>query len=231
MQRVDILDRGWVELQETLGSDQTIVAAARTSHLQESKGEKADHQLLKYLYDNKHTSPFEHGIMRYRICAPLMVWWHVLRHRTFSPNLQSGRYTGFTGEMFYTPDHWRGQSADSKQASSGTVNIGDMQKEVDKLQKMSYDLYTRLLAAGVAREQARIVLPGFAMYYVGVITADAHNLMNFFRQRLHAHTQYETRQTALAMFYFFKDRFPQTAALFLNSLPNVGYDEAQGFKD
>lgn len=91
--RYDVLDKGWVELQDKMGNDLAIVNAARVSFLGESKGDEADRKLLNYLMKHRHTSPFEQVEFKFRIKAPAVVWWQWVRHRTGSFNFQSGRYT------------------------------------------------------------------------------------------------------------------------------------------
>ena len=91
--RVDVLDQGWIELQDMMGDDLAIVNAARVSFLGESKGAERDKKLLFYLLQHRHTSPFEQVEFRFRVRAPLVVWWQWVRHRVWHVNAQSGRYT------------------------------------------------------------------------------------------------------------------------------------------
>ncbi|MCB9155072.1 MAG: FAD-dependent thymidylate synthase, partial [Caldilineae bacterium] len=124
--RVDILDKGWVELQDVMGDDNAIVAAARASFLGESKGAERDKRLLFYLLRHRHTTPFEMVEFKFRVRAPVVVWWQWVRHRTWNFNAQSGRYTPFQEEDFYVvaADGWRLQAADNKQASEGFLEDG-----------------------------------------------------------------------------------------------------------
>src|SRR5258708_1243548 len=71
-----------------MGDDLSIVNAARVSFLGESKGGDKDRKLLFYLLRNHHTSPFEMVEFKFRIRAPLVTWWQIVRHRTLSMNLQ-----------------------------------------------------------------------------------------------------------------------------------------------
>lgn len=121
-------EKGWVELVDfmphpdtEISGDLAIVNAARTSYLGESKGPERDKKLLMYLYKNKHMGPFEMVEFKFRINAPVLVFWQWVRHRTQSMNFQSGRYTPFEEDSFYTPeaDAWRKQSAVNKQGSDG----------------------------------------------------------------------------------------------------------------
>jgi len=122
--RVDILDKGFIELIDLMphpatdvSGDLAIVNAARVSFMGESKGEEKDRKLLFYLLRNQHTSPFEMVEFKFRVRAPVVTWWQWVRHRTWNFNAQSGRYTAFEETDYYVPDVWRKQSANNKQAS------------------------------------------------------------------------------------------------------------------
>jgi thymidylate synthase (FAD) len=217
-QRVTVLDKGYVELQALMGDDLAIVNAARVSFLGESKGTDKDKKLLFYLLRNKHTSPFEMVEFKFRLRCPLVTWWQIVRHRTLSLNLQSGRYTPFEENDFYVPDVWRLQARDNKQASDGVLDGPDgeaLTRELVEHYTRSYTLYEAALQKGVAREMARLFLPGFAVYYTGVIKVDAHNLMHFLRLRMANDAQYEIRVFAAAIYeHFFKPALPWTAEAF-----------------
>jgi thymidylate synthase (FAD) len=225
-----LLDKGWIELQDMMGDDLAIVNAARVSFLGESKGDKADKKLLFYLMKHRHTSPFEQVEFKFRVRAPLIVFWHWVRHRTWNFNAQSGRYTEFKEDDFYIPESgkWRLQAKDNKQASDGLL------PKIDKFTdgnivygghsfttalidycNQGYELYKQALRCDVAREQARLFLPAFGVYYTWVCKVDAHNLMNFLGLRLGNDSQYETRVYADVIFNkFFKPSLPWTAEAF-----------------
>src|SRR5690606_19453081 len=131
-QQIPLLDKGFIELVDMLphpdtgiSADLAIVNAARVSFLGESKGDDADKKLLFYLLRHRHTSPFEMVEFKFRLRAPLVTWWQLVRHRTANLNLQSGRYTPFEENDFYVPDVWRKQSKSNKQASEGELSIED----------------------------------------------------------------------------------------------------------
>ncbi len=223
--RVPLLDQGWIELVDFMphpstgiSGDLAIVNAARVSFMGESKGDEKDKKLLFYLVRNLHTSPFEMVEMKFRVHAPVVVWWQWVRHRTFNLNAQSGRYTEFEEDAFYVPSTWRLQSKNNKQASEGevseTVNT-ELTEKLVKHYEESYKLYQEALAAGVAREMARLYLPGFSVYYTWVVKADAHNLMHFLKLRMASDAQYEIRVYAQAIYeHFFKPLLPWTAEAF-----------------
>jgi thymidylate synthase (FAD) len=223
--RVNVLDQGWIELVDLMPhpsanvhGDLAIVNAARVSFLGESKGDVRDKKLLFYLLRNRHTSPFEMVEFKFRARAPLVTWWQWARHRVWNFNAQSGRYTPFEENDFYTPAAWRKQSKDNKQASEGEV---DPTADADLTAKLlahydaSYRLYTEALEAGVSREMARLFLPGFSVYYTWVMKVDAHNLMHFLKLRMAPDAQYEIRVYAEAIYnHFFKPALPWTAEAF-----------------
>lgn len=216
--RFPVLDKGWVELQDMMGDDLAIVNAARVSFLGESKGPKRDKRLLFYLYQHRHTTPFEQVEFKFRVCAPLVTWWQWVRHRTWSYNAQSGRYTAFAEKDFYVPEVWRKQAQDNKQASEGVVSetVGlRLTRELLDLYERSYALYEQALADSVAREQARLFLPGFAVYYTWICKVDAHNLMHFLKLRMAQEAQYEISEYAKVIYHqIFKKALPWTAEAF-----------------
>jgi thymidylate synthase (FAD) len=223
--RISVLDKGFVELVDLMPhpatgipGDMAIVSAARVSFLGESKGEVADKKLLFYMLRNYHTSPFEQVQFKFRVRAPLVTWWQWVRHRTWSMNAQSGRYTPFEEDDFYVPDVWRKQSKSNKQASEGELEQDESDALTEKLlafYNQGYDLYREALDAGVSKEMARLFLPGFSVYYTWVLSVDAHNLMHWIRLRMAPDAQYEIRVYAEAIYEnFFKPALPWTAEAF-----------------
>jgi thymidylate synthase (FAD) len=216
--RVDVLDQGWIELQDMMGDDLSIVNAARVSFLGESKGDEQDKKLLFYLMRHRHTTPFEQVEFRFRVRAPVVVWWQWVRHRTWHVNAQSGRYTPFEENDFYHPSIWRRQAPSNKQASEGEINPADAQQLSALLAEhfdRSFELYRQALDAGVAKELARLFLPAFAVYYTWVCKVDAHNLLHFIDLRMAPDAQYEIRTYAKALFEeFLVPALPWTAEAF-----------------
>jgi thymidylate synthase (FAD) len=220
--RVDVLDKGWIELVDLMphpdsgvSGDLAIVNAARVSFLGESKGDDKDKKLLFYLLRNYHTSPFEMIEFKFRARAPLVTYWQWVRHRMASYNSQSGRYTPFEENDFYVPDVWRKQAEDNKQASEGQVTEEENHELTSALLKHyeeGYQLYENALEKGVSREMARLFLPGFSVYYTWIIKVDAKNLMDFLVLRMDRHAQYEIRVYAQTIWqHFFKPALPWTA--------------------
>jgi thymidylate synthase (FAD) len=216
---IQVLDKGWVELQSVMGTDSDIVAAARVSYLGESKGEAQDKKLLFYLMRNEHGTPFEMAEVKIRIRAPVITFWQMVRHRTFNLNLQSGRYTPFEEDDFYVPSEWRLQSKDNKQASEGhlTDKIASehFTKRLIEHQRQGFELYKLALTMGIAKEEARLFLPAWGSYYTGVVKCDVRNWLNFCRLRMHEHAQYEIRVYAETIYeQILKPNFPWTCEAF-----------------
>jgi thymidylate synthase (FAD) len=216
--RASVLDKGWVELQDMMGDDLAIVNAARVSYLGESKGPDQDKRLLFYLLRNRHTTPFEQVEFKFRVRAPVLVWWQWARHRTWSFNAQSGRYTPFQENDFYFPDLWRRQADSNKQMSEGELGgreAVELTAALSEHYDRSFALYQAALDRGVARELARIFLPGFSLYYTWVAKVDAHNLMHFMELRMGPHAQVEIRAYATTIYReFFRPALPWTAEAF-----------------
>lgn len=213
---VKVLDgQGWVGLIDHLGTESTIVNAARVSFGKlKSEMDDRDVKLLEYLISNRHTSPLEHMVFTFSIHCPLFVrgQWH--RHRTWSYNEISRRYTEIDME-FYVPETVRGQAESDRQASTGDA-IPDNAAWRERIRRHNADslaLYDELLKAGACREQARGVLPQNMMVtFWG--TVDLSNLLHFLELRDSDHAQYEIREYARAIKQLIKPIVPHVAAYF-----------------
>ena len=207
--------QGWVGLIDHLGSETTIVNAARVSFGKlKSEMDARDVGLLEYLIDNRHTSPLEHLVFTFSVHCPLFIrgQWH--RHRTWSYNEISRRYTEIDME-FYTPEHLRRQAETNRQASVEDANFDDaaLREMIRKQNADSLKLYNDLLEAGVCREQARGVLPQNMMVtFWG--TVDLNNLLHFLELRDSEHAQWEIREYAKAIKKLIKPVIPHVAAYY-----------------
>ncbi|NQV15554.1 FAD-dependent thymidylate synthase [bacterium] len=193
----------FVRLINTMGSDVEIVNGARVSFgkRREELDEK-DQVLIQYLADERHTSPFEHVTFTFHVKCPLFVTrqWH--RHRTWSYNEISRRYTSMNLE-FYVPKAYRRQAETNRQAStddliSSTGDGQNIQELVNKHTQEAFEFYESLMEHGVAREQARMVLPQ-NMYTEMYATVNLHNLIHFIELRIHVGAQWEIQQYALKL--------------------------------
>lgn len=205
--RIDVLDKGFVELVDYMGSDELIVNAARVSY--GGKKKNSDKSLIEYLIRNDHTSPFEMVEFIFRIKVPIFVARQIFRHRTASFNEISGRYTVYE-EEFFVPKDYRKNTKKNRQ-SSEVIDILDenLIKEIKNSFKGSFALYKKLLDYGLARELARVVLP-LSTYTLFYYKQDLKNLLHFLKLRLDYHAQKEIREVANAMLYFVKQVVPIT---------------------
>ena len=218
---IPVHNYGFVRYVDHMGTDLDILEAARVSYKSPSKGEEADRKLLNYLFKNKHTSPFEMCKVKFNIRMPIFVMRQYIRHRMQNVNEVSARYTQLPDE-FYIPDSWRRQDTKNKQggiASLENWNPGIEEDEGEasdtatgackRAYQYCYRIYQQLLDAGVAREQARIVLP------VGIYTEfyccwDLNNIIKFFTLRDDPHAQGEHQDYAKAMKQIVARLFPWT---------------------
>jgi thymidylate synthase (FAD) len=203
--RIDVLDQGHVRLVDHMGDDLSVVRAARVSHDAAWRtGEDAgkDEKLIRYLWKNHHVSPFEHVTFTFEVKAPVFVFrqWH--RHRTWSFNEVSARYTELP-EEFYVPNpkDIGVQSIGNKQGRV-TGEGPDRGRQAYRYQstcQAAFREYHELLADGWPRELARMVLP-LSTYSTMFATVDLRNLLHFLELRTDPHSQWEIQQYAFAMF-------------------------------
>ena len=200
---VMVLDHGLVRLVDYMGSDLSVVRAARVSYdaaWGAGVDEKSDLKLIKYLWKNKHTTPFESVTFTWEIKAPIFVFrqWH--RHRTQSFNELSARYKEIPRE-FYIPETGiiGEQSTDNKQGRQSSDINRTVQLEMMKAAcSHSFDTYDHLIVEGWPRELARCVLP-LNTYSHMFCTMNLLNLFKFLTLRCDSHAQYEIRVYAEAM--------------------------------
>lgn len=210
MQRIDVLDHGYVRLVDSMGGDLSIVRAARVSYdaaWRAGEDTGGDARLIGYLWRNAHTTPFEAVTLTFEVHAPIFVFrqWH--RHRTWSFNELSARYRELP-EEFYVPDPAMVgvRSASSKQARELSGVLDDDAHMAMIAQMISartvceraFEVYRNLLEAGWPRELARSVLP-VSTYSTMFATVNLLNLLKFLTLRTHAHAQHEIRVYAEAM--------------------------------
>jgi len=152
-----------VELVDKMGSDLTVVNAARVSFNKHSDILKdTDEKLIKYLAIHGHWTPFGHPQIQFRISAPIFVARQLVKHQIgLVWNEVSRRYVDYTPELFEVENgKWRGKPANAKQGSTGYIQLPpSVSMQVEMNNGWAVDLYTRLLNEGVAPEQARMVLP------------------------------------------------------------------------
>ena len=186
-----------VELIDHMGSDLTVVNAARVSFAKVSNElNDNDERLINYLAAHGHWSPFAHAFLQFRIKAPVFVARQLVKHEVgLCWNEVSRRYVDDPPE-FYNPTIWRGRPQNSKQGSDGEVEDQNSAKLIlEQTNLLAYKNYNALIAQGVAPEQARMILPQTMMtewYWSGSLQAFARVC----NQRLDDHSQEETRAIA-----------------------------------
>lgn len=229
METIQCLDKGYVQLIETFGDELTIVNAARVSFGAEKKTlSEGDIRLMRYLYREKHMSPFRHVMFRFKIKAPEFVMRQLYKHvvgieatadgafQLHGWNELSGRYKPIN--EFYTDFAWRYQSPDNKQASAGDLAPRESEQWTVTLKEHMgtvLTLYHAMLEEGIAKEQARMILP-LNMYSEVIWTASAQAVLNFIELRDHHHAQKEIQVYAKAMREMLTKRFPVLAEIWFS---------------
>jgi thymidylate synthase (FAD) len=196
-----------IELVRVSGSDLDVVNAARVSFGKVSTQlSERDKKLINYLMEHKHTSPFEHNQLSFRIKAPIFVVRQWMRHRMNSYNEISYRYVESALEC-YIPTHWRYQDSVNRQCSTGAFDDQAAMDAYIKALETAAKAYQELLERGIAREQARSVLP-LCTYSEFIFTCNLHSLMHFMHLRLHPQAQLEIRAYAQGLLELATPYFP-----------------------
>lgn len=219
----EVLDHGYVKLVTSMGTDIDVVNAARVSFDKEvTELEDRDKKLIEFLVKHKHDSTLRHCVMTFEIYAPLMVARQWYKHAVSSTHLddqlgwnESSRRYVTENEQFYIPDvdMWRSASSNKKQGSGEPLDINTGAQYTQVLRQMvSYYglVYQQALKDGVAPEQARLILPAYAMYVRWRWTASLNALLHFISLRKDSTAQYEIQQYAQAVYKEVDARFPIT---------------------
>jgi thymidylate synthase (FAD) len=223
LSKIDVLDKGYVRLVDTLGNDLSIVNAARVSYDKEvDQFSDKDEKLINFLIREGHTSPFRHAALTFEVYAPLFVarqWWKYAVGSTHVDdqngwNESSRRYIT-EDEEFYVPkaNEWRSKPENSKQGSGepvhpamGTVYTLRMYNTI--LEGVSN--YKAAMEDGIAPEIARLFLPAYAMYVRWRWTVSLQGVMTFLDQRLEHDAQKEIQEYAFAVKDLSAQAFPET---------------------
>ena len=263
MTKINVLDHGFVELVDTMGSDLTVVNSARVSYgKRKEEMDYSDEKLINYLIKHKHDSPLRHASLSFHCKVPEFVarqWYkHVvginytevggMREVDHAWNEISMRYLDASTFDYYTPTEFRKQSKSNKQCSTDEIvtDIPSVLLEEYALSSLaeysrSYDedgnverytitpddvfqnaldtvkeAYEVLVKAGVAKEQARVLLP-LNVYTEFYWTVSLQAIMNFIKLRDHDGSQYEIRQYAKALKTIVEEKFPVTMKAFLQN--------------
>lgn len=222
-----------VSLIHSVGSDLTVVNAARVSFDKESDWEYPGHEVIKnsgiadyrnmklskrdcglisYLAKHKHHSPFNHAFLSFRVKAPIFVARQLVKHKFMPWNEVSRRYVEEEPE-FYIPEYWRKKADDVKQGS-GEESVALPLNYAEAIAEGCSKTYTLMLEQGVCPEQARMVLPQNMMttwYWSGTLGA----FLDMLKLRLDPHTQKETREVAEKIYEEVKHLFPVSTEAYL----------------
>jgi thymidylate synthase (FAD) len=194
-----VLDDGFVRVVDYMGSDESVVQAARVSYGKGTKKVNEDRGLIRYLLRHSHTTPFEMCEIKLHLRVPMDCWRQWIRHRTANINEYSTRYSiAVDASQKTPPGEWRQQSKDNKQGSEGFVDnaLGaQLTQQEQELQDYARRVYNERVEKGIAREQARKDLP-LSTYTEAYWKIDLHNLLHFLLLRMDSHAQFEIRSYA-----------------------------------
>lgn len=227
MNKVNVLDAGFVELVDHMGSDLSVVNAARVSFNKESSWDSEPHwsgsqerklsakdsKLIRYLAEHKHWTPFAHTGITLRIKAPISIRTQLFKHKVgFVENEISRRYVSYEPDLYYP--YFRGKPSNgAKQGSDDFITDPKVKEIIDKkyrdVAEQSITIYDELLEAGVAPEQARFVLPQGVYtewWWTGSLSAYAR----VYTQRVDPHAQWEVREYARAIGEIIEPLFPES---------------------
>ena len=197
--RLPCLDDGFVRVVDYLGSDASIVQAARISYGTGTRSIHEDRGLIRYLLRHRHTTPFEMCEIKLHVRVPMDTWRQWIRHRTANVNEYSTRYSVAIDRTQTTgPDQWRLQSTRNRQGAAGFADTETgraLSEREEAFQAEARRVYQERIDAGIAREQARKDLP-LSTYTEAYWKIDLWNLLHFLGLRMEEHAQEEIREYA-----------------------------------
>lgn len=218
-EEIAVLDHGFVRLDSAMADDLSVVNSARVSFgTRHEQMEQGDDKLIGFLMRERHGTPFEHNSFRFHVKLPLFVVREWQRHRIASYNELSGRYKKFENPEFYIPDNVRTQvgKPGNYTFEPWKGNVKQFQNQLAHHYMDSVDLYNYYVEQGVAKEQARLVLP-LALYTEMYYTTNARSLMNFLSLRNEQNAQWEIQEYARTLEEHFTDLMPATHQAFIDN--------------
>ncbi|MCA4774097.1 FAD-dependent thymidylate synthase [Wolbachia endosymbiont of Mansonella perstans] len=213
-----VLDHGFIRVVDYMGSDSTIVQAARVSYGKGTKQISQDEALIKYLMRHHHTTPFEMCEIKFHVKLPIFVARQWIRHRTANVNEYSARYSILDNEFYIPkPEQVAKQSDDNKQGSGEAFDSHTSKEIIDSLTNDSnlvYSHYEKFIEQGLAREIARtnLMLNYYTQFYWKI---DLNNLLHFLKLRADKHAQYEIRVYAEVILDIIKKWVPMAYNAFV----------------
>ena len=222
--KINVLDAGFVELVGHMGSDLTVVNAARVSFNKQSDWQEIDadgnpllsdkdFKLIRYLADHEHWTPFAHPQITLRIKAPISIRTQLFKHKVgFVENEISRRYVSYEPDLYFP--YFRGKPTNgAKQGSEDFITDVKIKEDIDRKYREAaekcVEIYDELLEVGVAPEQARFVLPQGVYtewWWTGSLSAYAR----VYTQRINPHAQWEVREYAKAIGEIVEPLFPES---------------------
>src|SRR5437667_5709752 len=216
---IQVLDHGFVRLDDCMADDLSVVNAARVSFARRKEAmDVSDEGLVRFLMRERHGTPFEHNSFRFHVRCPIFVAREWFRHRIGSFNEFSMRYAKATDDFYIpAPEDVRTQVGKPGTYSFEQVSpelAEETREELETVYRETYAAYGRLVEKGVARELARSVIPvgAYTQFYW---TVNARALMNFVSLRNAELAQLEIRRYAEAVEAFFAREMPVTHAAFV----------------
>jgi len=196
MKRINVLDKGWVQLEDCMGGDEAVIRGARICYQSKARTPDDDARLIRRLIksDPKHNTVFEHAVFRWGVKCPIFVARQWMRHRIGTFNEKSLRYCAASRDYYVPTDE-------------------PLLDEYVQHMEASFDLYEKLVAAGWKKERARAIL-GTGVYTEFIWTVNAWSLMNWLAKRSHKSAQWEHSQYALAVLKLYEEAMPITAGAF-----------------
>lgn len=225
-----VLDYGYVSLVNVNGTDADIAEAARLSYGRGTKKVNGNEGLIRYLYMNAHTSPFEMVSMKFQMRLPIFVMRQLVRHRTAHLNEYSGRYSEML-ELYYVPNVEQicAQHSTNKQGSGEMLPLEvaeGVQETIRRASASAFADYHDLLSAGVSRETARILLP-LNTYTEVMWQLDLNNMLKFLWLRDDSHAQWEIQVYAKIISDAVEKHFPATFAAYMRRRNSVTLTQDQ----
>ena len=219
----EVLDFGEIELISSMASDLDVVNAAKVSFSSYKKEiDESCVGLINYLVKNKHATPLEHSVFKFRIKAPIFVTREWMRHRWSSFNEMSMRYHQPANIDYYTPAYDKIRKQIGKPGAYTFEEISDPEVKdafysiFQQSILQADEAYYKLIDLGVAKEIARCVLP-VSQYTEFIWTVNARSLINFISLRNDSNAQYEINEYAKIIEKVFAQKMPITYEAFINS--------------
>lgn len=230
LEKIDVLDHGYVRLVDHMGTDASIINSARVSYDKEcvpnedgSLAER-DHKLMAYLVRKNEFSVFRQATLQFEIYMPLMVARQYWKYIVAASHIDDGTCMNETSRRyvteeptFYIPlmDEWREAPANSKQGSGDCLDSrigGVAEQQLREYIFQGQKLYEYWMKMGVCAEQARLFLPAYGMYVRVRTTMSLAALIHLLKERLEHGAQLEFQEYAKALRDLTQPLFPVTFA-------------------